>query len=164
MSGDEKHFCELLKRNRSMIRSMCWRFCGGDVERLKDLMQEVAIALWTYYANLRQGDNPKLERAWVWWHTRTLLHNSRRRKRMEQMPEAVDIVDDEQATATDRHETIAHLLSSLASHERRLVEMHLSGYTGREISQQTGMSENAVRKALSRAIDKMKSNSKTERI
>ena len=56
-------FDELLKRHRPMVWRMCWISAHGNYERCRDLVQEVSIALWRHFGQLRPDATLQEERA-----------------------------------------------------------------------------------------------------
>ena len=79
-------YAELLRRHRATVWRMCWLKARGDWERCRDLVQEVSVALWMHFEELRPGVTPAEERAWVRWVTRSTLDHQTRKRRVETLP------------------------------------------------------------------------------
>ena len=122
----------------------------------EDLAQEVAIALWRDYRNLRAAGNVKMEKAWVWWHARTVLSNYRRQKHGERLPQGYEAPDLERQRLDEEREAVEEMLSCLLPAERNAVRLYLDGYNHAEIARQTGKTEAAVKQTMYRAMQKMK--------
>ena len=79
-------YTELLQRHRKMVWGLCWKQAHGHYERCCDLVQEVSIALWLHFDDLRPDASPREERAWVRWWTRSVLDLQRRKERPSLLP------------------------------------------------------------------------------
>ncbi len=42
-------YTALLSRHRHLVWTLCWARAQGDVERCRDLVQEVSLSLWEHY-------------------------------------------------------------------------------------------------------------------
>ena len=152
MNHSQKAYTDLLKRHRTMVWTLCWARARGDYERCRDLVQEVALSLWEHYGSLRHDAGPLQERAWVFWHTRTVLDHLHRRP----SPTLVPLPDELPAARDDSRETIDSLLDTLAPDDRRLVQMRLDGYSAEEIAQRLGIRRDAVYQRLHRIIIRLR--------
>lgn len=99
----------LYRRHREMVWRMCARYAGHDLDLARDLAQDVYIALWVDYEALRARGNLKVERAWVWWHTRTILSHHSRRRRLTALPMGYDNADSERQQREEMLEHLQHL-------------------------------------------------------
>ena len=72
-------YYELLERYRPMVWRLCWRHARGDWDRCNDLVQEVSIALWEHFGQLRPNATTQEQRAWVRWQARSVLDLQRRK-------------------------------------------------------------------------------------
>lgn len=157
MTDRQNAYTTLVMRHRDMLWRMCWRRSGGDPDHCQDMMQEVYIALWEKFDNLRPNTSPGQERAWVKWQARSVLFQMGRRKALPTVSitdSLADNVADENTLA--RKELIDDLLSVLNPVEQRTMQLYLSGYKGDEIGELTGVSRDAVYQRMHRAVIKMR--------
>ncbi len=151
MNNRHQSYTELLRRHRSLVWRLCWARARGDFERCRDLVQEVSLSLWEHYGRLRPGSGPLQERAWVFWHTRTVLDHLHRRP----SPTLVALPAEMPADEDDSREHLDDLLASLGDEDRRLVQLRLEGYDASEIAQQLRISRDAVYQRLHRIIERL---------
>lgn len=150
----QKTYTELLRRHRSLVWTLCWSRSRGDYERCRDLVQEVSLSLWEHYGRLRPDTGPLQERAWVVWHTRSVLDHLHRRP----SPTLVPLTDDIAAESDDTSETVDELLASLSDADRRLVQLRLEGYDGDYIARELGVKRDVVYQRLHRIIEKLRTD------
>lgn len=146
----------LYRRHREMVWRMCERYAGHDLDLARDLAQDVYIALWLDYEALRARGNLKVERAWVWWHTRTILSHHSRRRRLAPLPGGYDNADSERQQREEMLEHLQHLTAHLLPAEQEVVRLYLEGYSHAEIGTMTGRSTAAAKQMMHRAMQKMK--------
>ncbi len=150
-------FNELLKRHRPMVWRMCWISAHGNYERCRDLVQEVSIALWRHFSQLRPDATLQEERAWVRWQIRSVLDFQRRMQRPTPLPLTPDMAD--MQTADDifeQQEELEELMSTLNDDERRMLRLQLEGYRADEIAEAMGLKRDAVYQRLHRVVGKMR--------
>lgn len=150
-------FDELLKRHRPMVWRMCWISAHGNYERCRDLVQEVSIALWRHFGQLRPDATLQEERAWVRWQTRSALDFQRRMQRPTPLPLTPGMADLQVADdILEQHEELEELMSTLNDDERRMLRLQLEGYRADEIAEAMGLKRDAVYQRLHRAVVKMR--------
>ena len=152
MNHLQQSYTELLRRHRQLVWMLCWTRAHGDYERCRDLVQEVSLSLWEHYGRLRPQATALQERAWVLWHTRTVLNHLHRRPSPTLVPLSADVPADD----TNGRETIDDLLALLGNDDRRLVTMRLEGYDADEISEALGIKRDAVYQRLHRIIERLR--------
>ena len=152
MNHSQQAYTELLRRHRRLVWTLCWAHSHGDYERCRDLVQEVSLSLWEHYGRLRPQTTALQERAWVLWHTRTVLNHLHRHPSptLVSLPAELPLVED------DIGESIDDLLAFLAPDDRRLVQMRLDGYEAEEIAKALGIKRNAVYQRLHRIIERLR--------
>lgn len=148
----QQSYTDLLLRHRSLVWSLCWTRAHGDYERCRDLVQEVSLSLWEHYGRLRPNATLLQERAWVLWHTRTVLDHLHRRPSPTLVPLSAEIPD----RRDDEDGCLDSLLDALSAEDRRLVSMRLEGYDADEIGQALGIKRNAVYQRLHRIIERLR--------
>ncbi|MBQ8703306.1 MAG: sigma-70 family RNA polymerase sigma factor [Bacteroidales bacterium] len=145
-------YTALLCRHRQLVWTLCWARARGDRERCRDLVQDVSLSLWEHFGKLRPEASPFEERAWVAWHTRTVLDHLHRRP----SPTLVPLPDNLSASEDHDRETLDELLESLTDTDRQLVQLRLEGYNADEIAEQTGLRRDAVYQRLHRIIERLR--------
>ncbi len=155
--SDSDPFDELLKRHRPMVWRMCWISAHGNYERCRDLVQEVSIALWRHFGQLRPDATLQEERAWVRWQTRSALDFQRRMQRPTPLPLTPGMADLQAADdILEQHEELEELMSTLNDDERRMLRLQLEGYRADEIAEAMGLKRDAVYQRLHRVVVKMR--------
>ena len=150
-------FDELLKRHRPMVWRMCWISAHGNYERCRDLVQEVSIALWRHFGQLRRDATLHEERAWVRWQTRSVLDFQRRMQRPTPLPLTPGMADLQAADdILEQQEELEELMSTLNDDERRMLRLQLEGYRADEIAEAMGLKRDAVYQRLHRVVGKMR--------
>lgn len=150
-------FDELLKRHRPMVWRMCWISAHGNYERCRDLVQEVSIALWRHFGQLRPDATLQEERAWVRWQTRSALDFQRRMQRPTPLPLTPGMADLQAADdILEQQEELEELMSTLNDDERRMLRLQLEGYRADEIAEAMGLKRDAVYQRLHRVVGKMR--------
>lgn len=130
-------YSELVLRHERMIRALCLRHTDDD-EELKDLAQEVRIALWERYASCGGSLGAWPEGLWVFWRTRSVVSH---RRRLAQ-PELVRLDDrmvEGIAEGDDAAESlIDDLAEGLAPEYARLLRLLREGYSVAEVAAMDG--------------------------
>lgn len=152
MNHSQQAYTELLRRHRRLVWTLCWARARGDYERCRDLVQEVSLSLWEHYGHLRPQASALQERAWVLWHTRTVLNHLHRHP----SPTLVPLPADLPAEDITGRETLDDLLAHLGNDDRLLVTMRLEGYNADEISEALGIKRDAVYQRLHRIIERLR--------
>lgn len=150
------HYCSLMERHRTTVWRACWRFAHGNPEWCKDMVQEVWIALWLRFDQLRVDANPLQQRAWVWRVARSVLVDLYRKRAVETESLTEAMSETVADSSLDYAEEMDHLLTSLAPDERRLMQMRLQGYDAAEIAEAFGIERNAVYQRVNRIIKKLR--------
>ena len=147
-------YTELLQRHRKMVWRLCWKYARGHYDRCCDLVQEVSIALWIHFDDLRPDTLPEEERAWVHWWARSVLDLQRRKERPSLLP--LTTVADTMAADNPlaQQEEMEHLMAALSPEEQRLVKLHIEGYRSREIAEMMGLGRDVAYQRIHRALVK----------
>ena len=151
-------FTELFQRHRKMLWSMCYSHARRDPERARDLLQEVAVALWHRYC-LRPEGEIKMELMWVRW--RAVLSHLARRRIEERLPEHYEIADSEARVLAEERAMVEELMACLTPVERETVQLHIDGYNYEEIAAMKGRTPTGVKQTAYRAMQKMKQYNET---
>ena len=145
-----------MRRHQKTVWRVCYDFARGDIPRCEDMVQEVWIALWLRFDQLKTNAPELMQRAWVKRITRSVLVDLYRRSEPESerlTPVLINTIPD---TSVDYAESIDDLMSTLSDDEERLLRMRLEGYDAQEIAAEFKMERNAVYVRINRIITKLR--------
>jgi len=145
-----------MRQHRETVWRVCWHYAHSDVDRCRDMVQEVWLSMWLRFDQLREDSSRQQQRRWVYRTTRSVLVDLYRRDRVDYEP--LDQHDTRQwaASGSDYAEQIDDLMSHLADDERRLLQMRLDGYDAAEIAGMLQINPNAVYQRINRIIKKLR--------
>lgn len=138
---------------------------GGNREMAEDLVSEIFIKA---LKNFEKYDEARSESAWIMVIAKNhVISYWRDQKAQVPLPENVEDEEMEDSfwlnqalqsfNRQDENRYLADILAKLSSEERVIVTFHyLQGYNYKEIGEELGMSEGAVKVAAHRALKKMK--------
>lgn len=145
-------YSELVLRHERMIRALCLRHTDDD-EELKDLAQEVRIALWERYAACGGSLGAWPEGLWVFWRTRSLMSHRRRAAQPElvrldeHMVESIAEGDDAAEALID------DLAEGLTPEHARLLHLLREGYSVAEVAAMDGEPTDTVKSRRQRLVE-----------
>ena len=145
-----------MQRHREAVWRVCWRYAKGDRARCENMVQEVWIALWLRFDELKTDVTEWEQRAWVKRITRSVLVDLYRRSEPESerlTPELINTLPD---TCVNYAESIDDLMAALTDDEERMMRMRLEGYDAQEIADEFKMERNAVYVRINRIINKLR--------
>ena len=157
IAGDQAAYHDFLTRVSPLLRRMIGRKVPAcDVE---DVLQEVLVSLH-HARHTYDGSRPLLP--WVGaiasYHVSDYLRKTYRHLRHP----TVDIADYKNILAavtenTEASESIGEMLNSVAPREKKILTlMHGEGYTAKQVGEQLGMKESAVKVAAHRAMKRIR--------
>ena len=149
-------YCAFMERHREMVWHICWRFAKGNRMACEDMVQEVWIALWMKFDQLKTEVSEREQRAWLKRITRSVLVDLYRRAEPESeqlTPALVNMLPD---TPINYVESIDDLMAALTDDEERMMRMRLEGYDAQEIADEFKMERNAVYVRINRIIAKLR--------
>lgn len=161
MAASERlRYEELLQRYLSPLRRLAWSYTRDGTEG-EDLLQEIALALWTALPRFR-GDSS--ERTWVY----RVAHNTgisyvtsqrRRAKRETAIAPHVEPISgsnpEGEAIDSQRVQRLWNTIRELPLLDRQIVCLHLEGLSAAEIEEVTGVSAGNVATRLTRIRRKL---------
>lgn len=153
---DKTRYTDLVSRYGRAIRSLCRVRARGDNDRCDDLVQDVMLSLWEHFGKLRSDASPQEERAWVMWHTRTVLDHLHRKPVVPTEPLSHEMADTIANDELSESEILQGLMADLDENDRQFIQMYLDGYSGEEIAEQMGVSRDAVYKRKQRLLARMR--------
>ena len=149
-------YCTFMGRHREMVWHICWRFAKGNRMACEDMVQEVWIALWMKFDQLKTEVSEREQRAWLKRITWSVLVDLYRRAEPESeqlTPALVNMLPD---TPINYAESIDELMATLTDDEERMMRMRLEGYNAQEIADELKMERNAVYVRINRIIAKLR--------
>jgi RNA polymerase sigma-70 factor (ECF subfamily) len=159
-AGELSAFEDLLRRHLAAIRRQVACYTRDPAER-EDLVQDIAMALWTALPRFR-GDAS--ERTWLYRvaHNTAISHTARRHRRAlrEQpgdLPELPAPAATQESTAidTEQRARLWAAVGALPLLDRQVIVLHLEGLTAAEIETVTGLSAGSIATRLTRARQKL---------
>ena len=145
-----------MQRHREAVWRVCWRYAKGDRARCENMVQEVWIALWLKFDELKTEVTEWEQRAWVKRISRSVLVDLYRRAGpdLERLtPALINTLPD---TYIDYAESIDDLMTALTDDEQKMMRMRLDGYDAQEIADEFKIERNAVYVRINRIITKLR--------
>jgi RNA polymerase sigma-70 factor (ECF subfamily) len=152
---------DLLRRYLPALRRLAWSYTR-DPSEIEDLLQEIALGLWTALAHFR-GD--ATERTWLYRvaHNTAIsfISSNRRRAQREQSGDILEHFPDgalsPESTAIDeqRRDRLREAIEDLGLTDKQIVVLHLEGLSAAEIEAVTGLSAGNVATRLTRARQRL---------
>ena len=137
-SPEQSRYEDLLQRHLPALRRLCWSYARDEAET-DDLLQEIALALWTALPRFR-GDST--ERTWLYrvGHNTAIsyLTGTKRRAAREhgcgcssvaEVPSATDPESD--AIQRQRQMHLQQAIRELPVTDRQVIVLYLEGLTAR---------------------------------
>jgi len=149
-------YCAFIERHRETVWRTCYHFAKGNRVACEDMVQEVWIALWLRFDQLKTNAPELMQRAWLKRVTQSVLVDLYRRAESEPERLTPALVNTLPDTHVDYAESIDDLMSTLSDDEERLLRMRLEGYDAQEIADEFKMERNAVYVRINRIITKLR--------
>lgn len=156
----EAAFTELVHRHLPLVRSTALRRVGGDAHAADDVTQQVFVALARKASNLR-GHATLAGWLYVGTHhaTANWVRSEQRRKQREATASSMSPIEsptDPSADSTRLRPLLDDALVTLKPDEREAIVLRFfSGRTFSEVGATLAVSEEAARKRVDRALDKL---------
>lgn len=145
-----------MQRHREAVWRVCWRYAKGDRAQCENMVQEVWIALWLRFDELKTDVTEWEQRAWVKRITRSVLVDLYRRSEPEPERLTPALINTLPDTSVDYAESIDNLMVALTDDEEKMMRMRLEGYDAQEIADEFNMERNAVYVRINRIITKLR--------
>jgi len=160
-SGSQDAFAEVVRRHLDLVYSVALRRVGGDAHLAQDVSQQVFIALARRAAALAR--HPVLT---GWLYTTThftaakAVRAAQRRQAREQAAQAMNDQTSSPGAEADwarLHPALDDAMLALGDRDREAVLLRFfAGRAFADIGAQLGLSENAARMRVDRALDKLR--------
>jgi RNA polymerase sigma factor (sigma-70 family) len=153
-------FDDLLRRYLPALRRLVASYTRDAAGR-EDLVQEIAMGLWTALPRFR-GDAS--ERTWLYRvaHNTAITHMTRQHRRASReqpgdLPEVPAPAATQESTAigAERRERLWAAVGELPLVDRQVVVLHLEGLSAAEIEAVTGLSAGSIATRLTRTRQKL---------
>lgn len=154
-----EQFIALVKREQEALRGFLLALCCGNRDEADDIAQDALVK--AYLASADYRDEGRFC-SWLFKiaHNTFLTHVSYLRTH-ESIEEAQGELSDTAADSAFEHQDLYMALSTLPPKERSAIVMYyMNGYAIKEIAQITDVSEDAVKKQLSRGREQLKAKLK----
>jgi RNA polymerase sigma-70 factor (ECF subfamily) len=166
---EQTRYEALLQLYLEPLRRLVWSY-ARDAHESEDLLQEIAMALWTALPRFR-GDCS--ERTWVYRvaHNTAISHIASRNRRIARdqndgfFIEPVSSLNPEsQAMELERRRRLWQAIRELPLADRQTMVLHLEGLTAVEIEGVTGLSAGSIATRLTRIRQKLAIRIKGEEV
>lgn len=151
-------YCVFIERHRETVWQACYRFAKGNRTACEDMVQEVWIALWLRFDQLKTDVPEIMQRAWLKRLVRSVLVDLYRRSEPEAERLTPALIQTMPDTTINLAEDIDDLLALLPDDEERLMRMRLEGYDAQEIADAFGIDRNAVYQRVNRIMTKLRNH------
>jgi RNA polymerase sigma-70 factor (ECF subfamily) len=151
---------EFLRRHLPALGRLAWSYTRDAAQR-EDLVQEIAMELWTALPRFR-GDAS--ERTWVYRvaHNTAISYMTRHHRRASReqpgdLPDLPAPAASQESTAigAERRARLWTAVGELPLVDRQIVVLHLEGLSAAEIESVTGLSAGSIATRLTRARQKL---------
>lgn len=155
-SGDETAFREIVERHAPMVHGVAWRHCQ-DRGLAEDVTQTVFAILARKAASITHQELAGWLHRAAFIETRNASRKeSRRHKALAQLTSSMSDESSSEPAWRDIRPHLDELISRLPAEDRQLVVMrYFEQLSYREISVTTGRTEEASRKQMQRALDRL---------
>ena len=150
------YYQQLLSRHRGLIFRACRIYGNGDVDFMRDLFQEVSMALWESLENFQHRSE---ESTWVWNVARKTVLYHLRKKKVETAVIQTGLTDEMHEKPAEDDTAIEELYTAIAQLEtddQLLVTLRLDGKSYSEIALQLGTNEGALRTRYTRIVKQLR--------
>jgi RNA polymerase sigma-70 factor (ECF subfamily) len=154
LTGDQRAYAELLRETARFLRPFLARRLSADGE-VDDLLQEILISI---HKARHTYDGLRPYKPWAYAIAKFRLQDHLRAHYADRLRHAEDIADlenilHEKVTETGiDYESISGEIEKLPGKQPTILKLiHRDGYTAKEVAQQLGMNESAVKVAAHRA-------------
>ena len=159
--GDEGAFAEVVQRHVNLVYATAKRLANGDAHLAEDISQQVFTALARNARRL--ADHPTLA-GWLHTATRHLVYKAirtenRRRAREQELYTMQNIAAKPEVQWEKLQPVLDAAVAKLGDDERNAVLLrYFEDKSFREVGECIGLNEEAARKRVDRAVDKLRAH------
>ncbi len=152
---NREQFIACVEREQEALRGFLLALCCGNRDEADDLAQDALVKAYLACSGFRDGGK---FRSWLFKIAHnTFLSHKRSLQTTESIDEARMLVSSSAADSDFEHQSLYLALRTLPPKERSAITLfYLNGYSVKEISAITEVSEEAVKQQLSRGRDKLR--------
>ena len=152
---NREQFIACVEREQEAVRGFLLALCCGNKDEADDLAQDALVKAYLACSGFRDGGK---FRSWLFKIAHnTFLSHKRSLQTTESIDEARMLVSSSAADSDFEHQSLYLALRTLPPKERSAITLfYLNGYSVKEISAITEVSEEAVKQQLSRGRDKLR--------
>ena len=152
---NREQFIACVEREQKAVRGFLLALCCGNRDEADDLAQDALVKAYLACSGFRDGGK---FRSWLFKIAHnTFLSHKRSLQTTESIDEARMLVSSSAADSDFEHQSLYLALRTLPPKERSAITLfYLNGYSVKEISAITEVSEEAVKQQLSRGRDKLR--------
>jgi RNA polymerase sigma-70 factor (ECF subfamily) len=165
-SGTDAHFAELLQQQQRVLYKVAYIYCRDPEER-RDLLQDMAIALWRSFATF---DDRASVTTWTYRVAMNVAisyrrHESRRLRDTQPLELGLNLADANETFGGDNPtgRMLRELIDGLDELNRALVLLYLEGFDHAEIARILGTTASNVGTRLSRIKNRLKTQINEDR-
>jgi len=165
-SSIQSRYEDLLQRYLPSLCRLAWSY-ARDGREVDDLLQEIAMALWTALPRFR-GDSS--ERTWLYRvaHNTAISFRANRRRRISHEQPAVEWKSNSNpetdAMAHEQSRQLWVAVQQLPLSDRQITVLYLEGMTAAEIEAVTGLSSGNVATRLTRIRQRLAARLRGEEV
>jgi RNA polymerase sigma-70 factor (ECF subfamily) len=154
-SSEQSRYEILLQRHLQPLRRLVWSY-ARDASESDDLLQEIALALWTALPRFR-GDSS--ERTWLYRvaHNTALTYIAGRKRRTDRELKVTPPIEpvsaanpESEAIRRQQQDQLWNAIRELSVPDRQIVVLYLEGMTAAELEAVTGLSSGNIATRLTR--------------
>lgn len=162
----DREFAELVKKYNGEMYAACKKYCKDRTVSYTELMQDIIIELWKSINNFKNGCTFN---TWVYTIARNVSISALRKAQAEKKKKAlIDGLEDyeeylqyedgSEALLKQLQEAMRYnsVLDNIDEPYKTIFIMHLEGMSYKEMEQQTGITENALRVKISTIKKKLR--------
>ena len=157
MSEDQekvKRYDQLITDHKGLIIKVCQTYCRGNIEKARDLFQDIALEIWTH---MDTYNNKSKESTWL-WHlaVNTAIDKLRASQRRPILSLGTPLPERAEEASPRRIDDLYEAIAHLSADDQMLVNARLQDYSYEEIAKETGVGEGTLRVRYNRIVKQLR--------